>query len=346
MTFSAFVDLRSDTVTRPSDAMRHAMAMAPVGDDVMGEDPTVNELEAYTADLLGMEAALFVASGTQANQIAVRVYGGPGSEILAVDESHLFFYEAGSAAGLSGVQIYPVPVQNGIFDPVDFTLRTRPDDPHFPITRLFWVENTHNRGGGRIVPLDLMHRLKTLSDASGIPVHVDGARLANAAMATGILLKQWSETCHSLSLCLSKGLGAPVGSVLAGSKEFIEGARRARKAFGGGMRQAGIIAAGALFALKHNVERLVLDHERAARIAAAVQDIPGLSTSGPTDTNIVMIDIDPETGKTGGQVQNDLEEFGIKLYAVGPQRVRVVTHLDIDDTGIEKAIAAFRTLFH
>ncbi len=335
------VDLRSDTVTRPSDEMRNVMATAPVGDDVMQEDPTVNELEKYTAKLFGMEAGLFVASGTMANQVAVRAYCGHGDEILTVGDCHLFFYEAGSAAGLSGVQLFPVPTNNGLFDVADFARRIRSDDPHFPRTRLFWVENTHNRGGGRIVPFELMKALRTLALESGIPVHVDGARICNAAVATGIAPDVWAGQCNSISICLSKGLGAPVGSVICGSEKFIYRCRRARKALGGGMRQAGIIAAGGLFALKNNFQRLADDHRLAKLLAENLDKLDGISAQ-PPDTNIVMIDLEPDSGLDAAQCVELLKSESVLMFDVGPMRLRAVTHLDVDESGIHKTIAAFQ----
>jgi threonine aldolase len=338
------VDLRSDTVTLPSSEMRLAMANAPVGDDVMGEDPTVNKLEDYSAELLGKQAAVFVPSGTMANQIAVRVYGHPGDEILTVDETHVFFYEAGSAAGVSGVQLHVVPSQAGIFSVHDFRLRIRGDDPHFPRTKAFWIENTHNRGGGRIVPLRLLKELSTLSRETKIPIHMDGARLANAAVATGIPLKKWASLCNSLSLCFSKGLGAPIGSILAGTREFINEARRARKALGGGMRQAGIVAAGALYALKNNVERLSEDHRRAKDLLDGLREIKGLEFPLPVETNMVMIDLDPSAGMDASQAQHKLEDLGIELFAVRSHRLRAVIHLNINDEDVSRTVAAFKKL--
>ncbi len=339
---SAWIDLRSDTVTLPVPEMRLAMANAAVGDDVMGEDPTILELEACSAELFRKESALFVPSGTMANQIAVRVYGKPGDEILVVDQSHVFFYEAGSAAGLSGVQLYPVPAENGIFEVEAFVRRIRPVDIHFPRTCLCWVENTHNRGGGRIVPYDRMEALrKTVSGIHRIPIHVDGARLVNAAAATGIPLWKWAQQCDSLSICLSKGLGAPVGSLLIGSHAFIYEGRRARKALGGGMRQAGIIAAGGLYALKHQFDRLAEDHRRARLLAQGINLIQGLSASEP-DTNIVMIDISPDVPVSAAQLQRELQKWKIKIFDTAPRRLRAVLHLGITDADIDRALSGFQ----
>jgi threonine aldolase len=340
------VDFRSDTITLPSPEMRQAMAEAPVGDDVFGEDPTINALEAYVAKATGKQAALFVPSGTMANQIAVRAYGRAGDEILAPGDTHVFFYEAGSAAGLSGVQLHLIPSQNGIFAVEDFKSRIRGDDDHFPRTKAFWVENTHNRGGGRIVPFDLMRQLCALGKSEKIPVHVDGARLVNAAVATGISLKMWGSVCDSLSLCFSKALGAPVGSALAGTKAFIREAHRARKAFGGGMRQAGIIAAGALFALKNNLDRLADDHRRAKMLADGLRAIPGIQINLPVDTNMVMIDLGPELDMSAASLAKLLDESGVRMFDVKPRRLRAVLHLHIDDEGVEQTISVFRKLLN
>jgi len=337
------IDLRSDTVTRPTPAMREAMFNAPVGDDVMGEDPTVRALEKYAADLFGKEAAVYVPSGTMANQAAIRAWCRNGDEALIVSDAHVFYYEAGSAAGLSGVQLHTVPGVDGLFDAADFEQRIRPaDNPHFPLTRLIWVENTHNRGGGKIVPIDIMRRLHALGIRRKIPVHVDGARLANASVATGIPLTEWAQTCESLSLCLSKGLGAPVGSLLVGSTEFIHLCRRARKALGGGMRQAGIIAAAGLYALQNNIARLSVDHQRAQALADALRRIPGYSVPETVDTNIVMVDLDETVPFDADELQRRLEKQGVLLFAVKPRRVRAVFHLNLDDDAVQGAVRAFQ----
>jgi threonine aldolase len=337
------IDLRSDTVTRPTPAMRQAMCQAKVGDDVMGEDPTVIALETFAAELCGKESALYVPSGTMANQAAVRAWCRNGDEALITAETHVFYYEAGAAAGLSGVQLNQVPSIDGIFSVRDFKERIRPDnDPHFPMTRLFWIENTHNRGGGKIVPFQLVKDLKKLSEAENIPLHVDGARLANAAVKTGIPLREWGALCDSLSLCLSKGLGAPVGSVLAGSEEFIQRCRRARKAMGGGMRQAGIIAAAGLYALQNNIDRLSVDHGRATALADELRGLPGLIVPDEVDTNILMVDLDSTLPMDAHQFQDRLEELGVKLYAVKERRVRAVFHLDLDDDVVSRTAEIFK----
>ncbi len=344
MSVQPFVDLRSDTVTLPTPEMKAFMINAPLGDDVLGEDPTVRELEQYTARITGMESALFVPSGTMANQIAVRVYGGPGTEILVVDQSHVFFYEGGGAAGLSGTQIHIVPAMNGLFDVESFRARIRREDDHFPETRLFWIENTHNRGGGAIVPLDRMMMLRKLSIESGVPVHMDGARLVNAAIATGVSLDAWAAQVDSLSLCLSKGLGAPVGSLLAGSDAFIRRARKVRKMFGGGMRQAGIIAAAGLYAFMHHMERLADDHRNARLLRDLLAGLSGLTVPDRVDTNMVMIDLDPALPIDAQSMQEALEQNGVAMFAIGPRRLRAVTHLGITESDIIATAEAFRKL--
>ena len=242
------IDLRSDTVTKPTEAMRRAMAEAEVGDDVYGEDPTVNRLEECAAEILGKEAALFVTSGTQGNQIAILCHAGPGDEIILEADSHIFYYEAGAASALAGVQTRPLPGRRGMMDPADVEGAIRGDDIHFPRTALICLENTHNRAGGAVLPLDRMAALREVADHR-IPVHLDGARLFNAAVAMGVDVREFARFADSVSVCLSKGLGAPVGSLLAGEKAFIDEARQWRKRLGGGMRQAGVIAAPALLAL-------------------------------------------------------------------------------------------------
>jgi len=339
-----YADLRSDTVTQPTKAMREAMVNAPVGDDVMGEDPSINELERYAAKLFGKQAAVFVPSGTMANQISVRAYAGPGDEILMVDKAHLFFYEAGSAAGISGVQLFPVPCDNGVFNVDDFKSSIRADDPHFPKTRLFWIENTHNKGGGKIVPIELMKALNDLSKQTKIPVHMDGARICNASVASEIPLVEWAAMVDSLSVCLSKGLGAPVGSIVLGNKSFIYHCRRARKALGGGMRQAGIIAAAGLYALKNHIKRLNEDHRRAKLLAHELTKIPGLSIHPDADTNIVMVNLEESMKFDGQRMMAELEKHHVRMFALGPRQLRAVTHLDVSDQDIIQTIEAFSSI--
>jgi threonine aldolase len=344
----AIVDLRSDTITQPTPQMRLVMAEAQTGDDVLGEDPTVNELEEYAASVCDTEAAIFVPSGTMANQIAIRCWCRNGDEALVPSESHVFFYEAAGAAGLSGVQLHSVPGDDGIVSVADYEIGIRDtDNDHFPATRLMWAENTHNRGGGKIVPYETMSELFRLGRERGIPVHIDGARLCNAAIATGIPLNKWSAVCDSFSLCLSKGLGAPVGSLLMGSMMFIKKARRARKALGGGMRQAGIIAAAGLYALKNNLKRLAVDHARAQSLASLLKNCPGLSVPDNVDTNILMIDISSDIPFNAVGLTYRLQSNGVKVLPVRERRIRAVFHKDIQDDAVDIAARAFeRAMFY
>ncbi|MDQ3862936.1 MAG: aminotransferase class I/II-fold pyridoxal phosphate-dependent enzyme, partial [Actinomycetota bacterium] len=262
------IDLRSDTVTRPTEGMRRAMLEAPVGDDVFGEDPTVNRLEEYVADLLGKEAALYAPSGTMTNQIGVHTSTNPGEEVLLHEGSHIFVYEAGAPAMLSGVQLRTLPGERGVLDPETIRAAVRPEDVHFPRSRLLCLENTHNAAGGTIFPLEDFAAASATAKELGLKVHLDGARLFNAQVATGVAASEWCARADTVSVCSSKGLGAPVGSLLAGDAKTIMEARRARKAFGGGMRQAGIIAAASLYAFENHVDRLAEDHGHARNLAS------------------------------------------------------------------------------
>ena len=288
------IDLRSDTVTRPTPGMRAAMAAAAVGDDVYGEDPTVNQLQERVAHLLGKDAALFVPSGTMSNQIAVRVHCRPGDEMLCDDTCHIFTWEAGAAAALSGVTARTLPGDFGVLDVAQLRDKIRPTNEHYAQTRLVSLENTHNRGGGRVYPVEKMRAIADWAHANQLMTHLDGARLWNAHVASGVSLADWAAPFDSVSVCFSKGLGAPVGSALVGSQDFIAQARRHRKLFGGAMRQAGILAAAALYALDHHVTRLADDHRNAKTIAQAVTATPGLRLDPPyVETNLVWFEADP-----------------------------------------------------
>ena len=304
------IDLRSDTVTRPTPAMRAAMAGAEVGDDVLGEDPTVNALQRRTAELLGKEAALFVPSGTMANQIAVGVHAGPGDELLCEGSAHVYVWEGGGIARLSGVTARPLIGDHGLLGLDDLIDKVRPDDGHYVRTRLICLENTHNRGGGRVHPIDQISAISAWARNQGLTMHLDGARLMNAVVASGIPAEKWARHFETVSICFSKGLGAPIGSALAGSADAIRKAHRLRKVLGGGMRQAGIIAAAALYALDHHVERLADDHRNAQILARAVEETDGLRLeSGPVETNLVWIEVDPALG-TAPQVAARLRDRG------------------------------------
>ena len=270
------IDLRSDTITQPTAAMRQAIATAAVGDDVFGDDPTVNALEAYVAELLGKEAAVFMPSGTMTNQIALRVHTEPGDEVILESEAHIYYYEGGAPAALSGVSCRLVKGDRGIFTAVDMRQVLRPEDSHFPKTKLVCLENTHNRGGGKIFPLTEIEAIAQVCREQNLPLHLDGARFWNACVATGISEAEYAKPFDTVSVCFSKGLGAPVGSALLGSREIMARARRFRKMFGGGMRQAGMIAAGALYGLKYQRDRLVEDHVNAKFLAERLSQIEGV----------------------------------------------------------------------
>ena len=329
------IDLRSDTVTRPTEGMRRAMSEAPVGDDVFGEDPTVNRLEEYVAELLGKEAALYAPSGTMCNQIGVFVNTNRGDEVLLHEGAHIFNYEAGAPALLSGVQAKPLPGEGGVISPEALRSAVRPENVHFPRPRLLCLENTHNTAGGKVFPLEDFAEVAAAAKEVGLRVHLDGARLFNAQAATGIPAHEWCGHADTVSVCSSKGLGAPVGSLLAGSGEAITEARRARKAFGGGMRQAGVIAAGSLYAFEHHIDRLPEDHERAKKLAAGLRDA-GYKVD-PPDTNIVVVEVEE-----ADLYLQALAREGVLATPRTSGSVRFCTHLDVGDNEIEAAIWAAR----
>jgi threonine aldolase len=327
------IDLRSDTVTLPTQAMRRAMAEAPVGDDVFGEDPTVNRLEEYVAELLGKETALYAPSGTMCNQIGVFVNTNRGDEVLLHEGAHAFNYEAGAPALLSGVQLRPLPGEGGVVSPDTFRAAVRPENVHFPRPRLLCLENTHNTAGGKIYPLEDFAEVAAAAKEMGLKVHLDGARLFNAQAATCIPAREWCEHAETVSVCSSKGLGAPVGSLLAGGRETITEARRARKAFGGGMRQAGVIAAGSLYAFEHHTDRLAEDHGRAKKLAAGLREV-GYNVD-PPETNIVVVEVGD-----GDAFLQALAREGVLATPRTAGSVRLCTHLDVGDEEIEATIEA------
>jgi len=318
--------------------MRRAMLEAPVGDDVFGEDPTVNGLEEYVADLLGKEAALYAPSGTMTNQIGVQVNTNRGEEVLLHEGAHIFVYEAGAPAMLSSVQLRTLSGENGILDPETVRAAVRPRDVHFPRSSLLCLENTHNTAGGRVFPLEEFAAVAETAKEHGLKVHLDGARLFNAQAATGIPAREWCGHADTVSVCSSKGLGAPVGSLLAGDEETISEARRARKAFGGGMRQAGIIAAASLYAFENNIERLSEDHERARNLAAGLREA-GYDAREP-DTNLVLVAVDDPP-----EFLRALAREGVLATPGKPGFVRLCTHLDAEDSDIETAVEAATRIF-
>lgn len=342
MATNDLVDLRSDTVTRPSLGMRRAIAEAEVGDDVLGDDPTVERLQARVAELLGKEAALFFPSGTQANQVGISLNSEPGSEVICEANAHIFHLEFAGAARWSGVQLRQVPTGDGVLRAELVREYVRPEDPHVPRTSLICVENTHNMAGGKVMWLAVLRELRELASEHGLPLHLDGARLWNASAATGTAPSEFAACADTVMVSFSKGLGAPIGSALAGSAEAMDRARTLRRRMGGGMRQVGMMAAGALYALDHNLDRLGEDHVRARRLTGFVGALGGLRVV-PPDTNIVMIDIERDD-LPAQRAAEVLEERGVLTMVAGRRRLRAVTHLDVDDAGIDRACAAFEAL--
>lgn len=333
------IDLRSDTVTRPTAAMRQAMAGAPVGDDVYGEDPTVNRLEELGAATIGSEAALFVASGTQANLLALLCHCGRGEEYIAGQTAHCYCFEGGGAAAFGGIQPQPLDfAADGTLDLTAVARAVKPDDPHFPRTRLLCLENTQ---GGKVLPLAYLAKARTVAAGHGLGMHLDGARIFNAAVKLGVDVRRISGHFDSLSVCLSKGLGAPVGSLLCGSRELVAAARRWRKALGGGMRQAGILAAAGIVALTDHVERLAEDHEHARQLANGLAEIDELELD-PTavQTNMVFVTLSDERSLA---LAAFLRERNILIAGRGC--IRLVTHLDVDEADIRKTVAACKDFF-
>ncbi|MEE9394595.1 MAG: low-specificity L-threonine aldolase [Planctomycetota bacterium] len=339
MSSQGIADFRSDTVTRPSAAMYEAMQKAPLGDDVFGDDPTVLELEVFAASLFGKKSALFVPSGTMANQIAARLHTDRDSEALVEASAHCLVWEQAGFAQLSGIQIKTIAGRRGMMALKDLEAATRGDNEHWPRTKLLCLENTHNGAGGAVLPLEYLRSCREFADSKGMKVHLDGARLVNAEAATGIALDKWAATADSVSCCLSKGLGAPVGSLLLGDESFVKEARRVRKLFGGGMRQAGILAAAGLVALRDMRARLVDDHRRAASLAEAFGRLPGIEVVAP-ETNMLYFSL---AGRAK-ELQDGFEKMGVLTLALNEDSLRLVCHLDIDDEHVERAISALETL--
>jgi len=340
----SIVDLRSDTVTRPSLGMKQAMMSAEVGDDVLGDDPTVIELQQRMAGLLKKEAALFVPSGTMANQLAIRAVCEPGDEIILHESTHSYNFETGAASALAGCSIRPVSGERGVFAPGAVRNVYRPFGDHFARSRMVIVENTNNRGGGSIWPLERMLDIPKVARELGLHLHLDGARLWNASVASGRELHEYAACADTVSMCFSKGLGAPVGSILVGPKALIERAHRFRKMYGGAMRQAGILAAAALYAIDHNIERLAEDHANARRLAEAIAPLPGIRLDPRrVETNIVIFEVEPRLG-SAAQVVQRLRDRDVWMLATGPTSIRAVAHLDVSRAQIDRAAEAFREI--
>jgi len=339
------IDLRSDTVTKPTLAMREAMAQAEVGDDVYGEDPTVNRLEAMAAEMLGKEAAVFVPSGVMGNQLALRLHTRPGDEVIVDSTSHLIRYEGGSASSLSGVQLCCVPGDRGRLSPESVKAAIRPKGLHNPPSTLVCLEQTHNGGGGSIYSLETINQIAEVARTHGLALHLDGARLFNAVISTGVAAADYARPFDTVSFCLSKGLGAPIGSLVVSDTARVQTLRRLRKVFGGGMRQVGILAAAGVYALEHHIARLAEDHANAHDLATLLQDIPGVVVDvKAVETNIVMFQV-PRSSKTTDVLLADCREAGVLLNAMGDLSFRVVTHLDVNHEDMVAAGRIFRRVF-
>jgi threonine aldolase len=335
------IDLRSDTVTRPGDGMRRAMASAEVGDDVYGEDPSAVRLQERAAELLGKEAALFVPTGTMANQLALLCHCERGNEVLVGEGAHCMLYESGAGAAWAQVQ-FNVVGRGGLFTADEMLAAVKPPEYHFPQTRLCALENTHNRAGGKVFPQAEVERIAQAAHGRGIAVHIDGARIWNASIATGISTKLLASPADTVSACFSKGLGAPVGSVLAGSRALIQRAHRYRKMLGGGMRQVGVLCAAALYALDHHVARLAEDHQNARRLAEGLAELPGIALDPfQVETNIVIFDL---RAVPAPEFVQRAAAAGVRINAISPTRIRAVTHLDVSARDIESALSALAPL--
>ncbi|HYM82037.1 MAG TPA: GntG family PLP-dependent aldolase [Candidatus Limnocylindria bacterium] len=339
---SRIVDLRSDTVTRPTPAMLRAMVEAEVGDDVFGDDPTVQLLERRVASLAGKDAALYVPSGTMGNQIGIRCHTTPGDEVLVDSEAHIFLFEQGGIGANSGCLAHPLVTDRDGLAPDRIAACVQGEDEHVAHVRLLCLENTHNFHGGIVLPLERLRALAARAREHGLRVHLDGARLWNASVATGIPIREWAAPVDTVMMCFSKGLGAPIGSILTGDADVIRAARRQRKLWGGGMRQVGILAAACLHALDHHIERLADDHSRARALAQGFRVAPGVAVDEP-ETNIVLVRLehpalDPEA------VVQALETRGVRLTEFGHQRLRAITHLDVDDEGIARSVDVFQSV--
>ncbi|HCR48047.1 MAG TPA: GntG family PLP-dependent aldolase [Rhodothermales bacterium] len=337
------IDLRSDTLTQPTQAMRAAMMNAPVGDDVFGEDPTVNQLQDTVATLLGKEAALFVSSGVMGNQLAIKLHSQPGDEVICDADCHIFNYESGAGAVLSGLQFQAISSNRGILSASQIEAAIRPGAYWEPQTRVVALENTHNKAGGVVYPLEKIHAIANVVQNHHLAFHLDGARLWNASIATGLPEATYAAPFDTVCVCLSKGLGAPVGSVLVGRKELIEKARRYRKMWGGGMRQVGFLAAAGLYALEHHRERLAEDHRLAKKLAEGLGELGTFDIEPEkTETNIVMFGTRNQPAK---EILASLLKEGIKMVAFGSFTIRATTHIDISEGQIDKTLTIMKRLF-
>ena len=336
------IDFRSDTVTKPSKEMKEAMFSSEVGDDVFNEDPTINKLQEYAASLFGMESSIFCASGTQTNQIAINIHVQPGGEVITHEESHIYKYEGGGIAKNTGASVRLIRGNRGRMSLEDVQQWVNPDDIHLPITQLVSLEDTSNRGGGAIYDFEDIKKISAFCKENNLPLHLDGARLMNAMVENNVDLKEYASYFDSISLCLSKGLGAPVGSVLVGKKDFITKARRVRKVLGGGMRQAGFLAGGAIYALENNIERLKEDHQNAKALESTLNSCDWIEEVLEVQTNIVVA-ILKDKSKRDVVVQNFLKN-GVSVMAFGPGMIRFVTHLDISNDDISKTIELIKAI--
>jgi threonine aldolase len=337
------IDLRSDTVTKPTPAMREAMAAAEVGDDVYGEDPTLNALQTEVATLFGHEAALFTPTGSMANQIATQLVVPPAEELLCDADAHVVTYEVGAASAIGGVSTRTWPARGANLDPDEVAAMIRPEGYHAVPTRAIAVEQTHNRGGGGVIPLANLERLRAVADEAGVALHCDGARIWHAHVADGVPFATYGRLFDTMSVCLSKGLGAPVGSLVIGSAEKIEKARWIRKRMGGGMRQAGVLAAAGRYAVRHHVARLADDHARARRLAEALAPF-GVTDAASARTNIVPLDL-TKAGFDAPTLAAAARAEGVLVSVLGPRTARLVTHLDVDDAGIDRAVDVLTAIF-
>jgi threonine aldolase len=335
---NTLIDLRSDTVTKPSPAMLEAMLQAPVGDDVYSEDPTVNELQAYGAALFGMEAGLFCPSGTMTNQIAIKLHTQPLTEVICDRTSHIYLYEVGGIAFNSAASVKLIEGDRGRMSPEQIEAAINPDNIHYPVTSLVSLENTSNKGGGSYYTLAEIAAISGVCRRNHLPLHLDGARVFNALVATGENPQEYGKYFNTISVCLSKGLGAPVGSLLLGPKRLIEQAKRVRKALGGGWRQAGFLAAAGLYALQHNIQRLQLDHDRAKRLGDALEKSTYVTEVLSVETNIVIFTLAPHINPDGYIAY--LENQNILATTFGPQQIRMVTHLDLSGDMVQSILQA------